>query len=130
MTDGAKIPSLDYYRKALHLLYTLFPSQGNVVVTTDDAGWVDAQPLFKDMYVLSSQDDPAFDMAVISQCRHKIFSIGTFGWWGAFLSDPGHNRSNIVIYPLPQMEPGSGKGFTNADYFPSHWTPLIMQELI
>jgi hypothetical protein len=63
-------------------------------------------------------------MAVISQCRHKILSIGTFGWWGAFMTDSGHNRSSAVIYPIPQMEKGSRAGFTKADYFPVHWTTL------
>ena len=121
---GIRIPPLDYYRRALRLLRTLFPAQAFVVVVaTDDPGWVRAQLLFRGMYVLSSHD-PAFDMAVISQCRHKIISIGTFGWWGAYLSDPGHNRSNAVIYPMPQLERGAGGGFTEADYFPAHWTRL------
>jgi galactoside 2-L-fucosyltransferase 1/2 len=119
-----KIPPLAYYRRALELLRELFQVQVHVaVVATDDPEWVGKQKIFEGMHVLSS-NDPAFDMAVISQCRHKILNIGTFGWWGAFLTDPGHNRSNAVIYPVPQLKSGSDAGLTENDYFPSHWTRL------
>jgi galactoside 2-L-fucosyltransferase 1/2 len=81
------------------------------------------------MHVLSSRDDPAFDMAVISQCKHKIISIGTFGWWGAFLADTGGNRSSAVIYPVPQMPRKLEAGFNNEDYFPPHWTSIDLRTL-
>ena len=124
MTDiGNVVPSLSYFHKALRMLYFLFPGQHAFVVVTDDPAWVKAQVLFEGMHLLHS-DDPLFDMAVISQCRHKIISIGTFGWWGAFLTDSGSNSSNAVIYPVPQMEGRYSSGMTYGDYFPQHWTAI------
>ena len=121
---GNVVPPLHYFRLAISLLQSLHPMQGQrFVVSSDDPGWVRASPLFLGMEVLSS-DDPSFDMAVISECQHKIISIGTFRWWGAFLNDPGHNRTSTVIYPLPQMEYMKELGFNNSDYFPHHWTSI------
>lgn len=124
MSDiGNVVPSLSYFHQALHMLHFLFPDPHVFVVVTDDPSWVKEQVLFEGMHLLHS-DDPLFDMAVISQCRHKIISIGTFGWWGAFLTDNGSNLSNTVIYPVPQMEGSHAGGMTYADYFPCHWTAI------
>jgi galactoside 2-L-fucosyltransferase 1/2 len=119
-------PPLRYYRMAMAELQRQFPSPAaqRYVVVTDDPEWVRAQPFFiaHTHALLSRREDPAFDMAVIARCRHKILSIGTFGWWGAFFTDPGHNRTQAVLYPTPQMRDAAG--FGNADYFPPHWTAL------
>ncbi len=101
---GYVVPPLHYFQLAISRLHSLFPEQGQCfVMSSDDSGWVRASPLFAGMEVLSSED-PSFDMAVISECQHKILSIGTFGWWGAFLNNRGDNQTSAVIYPLPQME--------------------------
>lgn len=123
---GNVVPPVHYFRLAIALLNTLAPPRQKphrFVVATDDPGWVKAQPVFSGMLVLNSED-LSFDMAVISECQHKILSIGTFGWWGAYLNDPGNNATNTVIYPLPQMESRLAWGFNNSDYFPSHWTSI------
>jgi galactoside 2-L-fucosyltransferase 1/2 len=121
---GNVVPPLHYFRLAISRLRSLHPRQEQrFVVSSDDPGWVRASPVFSGMEVLSS-DDPSFDMAVISECQHKIISIGTFGWWGAFLNDRGSNQTSSVIYPLPQMEYMKEWGFNNSDYFPPHWTSI------
>jgi galactoside 2-L-fucosyltransferase 1/2 len=121
---GNVVPPLHYFQLAISRLHSLFPEQSQrFVVSSDDPGWVRASPLFAGMQVLSSED-PSFDMAVISECQHKILSIGTFGWWGAFLNDKGDNQTSAVIYPLPQMEFMKAWGFNNSDYFPPHWTGI------
>jgi galactoside 2-L-fucosyltransferase 1/2 len=122
--EGNMPPPPAYYAQALDLLQSLRPGEEQAfVVVTDDPWWVQRQPVFDRMDVLSSKDI-AFDMAVISQCKHKILSIGTFGWWGAYLGDQGHNRTQTVIYPVPQMEGRLADGFSNEDYFPAHWVSL------
>ena len=127
------VPPIDYFRLAIHTLNLLFPpphphdengAARVFVVVTDDPLWVKQHPsLFKGMHILSSQR-PDFDMAVIAACQHKILSIGTFGWWGAFLSDSGNNQTSAVIYPTVQMVGAGAAGFNNSDYFPQHWTGI------
>jgi galactoside 2-L-fucosyltransferase 1/2 len=121
---GNVVPPVAYYELAIATLRRLRPADRlGFVVLSDDPAWVRAQAAFAGMRVLSS-DDASFDMAVMSHCRHKILSIGTFGWWGAFLGDAGHNRTATVLYPIPQMEGRLASGFSNEDYFPPHWTSV------
>jgi galactoside 2-L-fucosyltransferase 1/2 len=117
---GNVIPPVEYYKQAISLLKRIWPDEHVFVVLTDDPEWVKRQDIFKGAHHLSSPD-PAFDMAVISLCRHKILSIGTFGWWAAFLEDTGNNLTQSVIYPIPQMSAPLDEGFSNEDYFPPHW---------
>jgi hypothetical protein len=120
---GNVIAPLAYFQLAVAALRRRFRGRQAFVVVTDDPGWVRDHSFFGMMHVLSSGDQ-GFDMAVISECRHKILSIGTFGWWGAFLNDRGDNTTSAVIYPRLQMEGALAKGFLNADYFPPHWTGI------
>ena len=128
---GNVVPPVAYYQQAIRVLNSRFPSspwqKQDFVVVTDDMGWVENQDVFRGMAVLSSKD-PTFDMAVISACQHKIISVGTFGWWGAFLGDTTAGRNNnttsLVIYPTLQMEWPLSFGFNNSDYFPPHWTGI------
>lgn len=130
--DGSNaVPPLSYFRIAIRQLKIMFPPHHHekrtrrvFVVVTDDPPWVKQHPsLFKGMYIMSSQR-PDFDMAVIAACQHKILSVGTFGWWGAFLSDSGNNQTSAVIYPTVQMVGVGAAGFNNSDYFPQHWTGI------
>jgi hypothetical protein len=112
------VPPVSYFEMAVDLLKQLVPGDGHIfVLVTDAPAWVHGIPFFSGMYVLSS-DDPSFDMAVISECQHKILSIGTFGWWGAFLND---NSTSVVIYPALQFVAAESAGFYGSDYFPAHW---------
>ena len=121
---GNVVPPMTYYNSAMSLLRKLFPSPTHqFVIATDDLAWVQSQPEFSGMYTLMSED-PSFDMAVIAACKHKILSIGTFGWWGAYLGDTGDNRTSAVIYPVLQMAWPKASGFNNSDYFPPHWTGI------
>jgi galactoside 2-L-fucosyltransferase 1/2 len=131
VNDNANVvPPLLYFTLAIRTLNQLFPVRNNesrgFVVVTDDVTWVGQSELFANMSILSSVN-LGFDMAVISACQHKILSIGTFGWWGAFLGDNNNNNNNhtsAVIYPNLQMEGSAKDGFNNEDYFPSHWTGI------
>jgi hypothetical protein len=129
MDYGNVVPPIAYYEQALALLQELRPEEElKLVVLTDDLRWARAQQIFLRASILNS-DDVSFDMAIISQCKHRILSIGTFGWWGAYLGDIGHNKTNTIIYPLPQMEGRLAPGFSNEDYFPPHWTSLNYKAL-
>jgi hypothetical protein len=120
---GNVVPPLEYYKQAIALLQRIRPGEHVFAVLSDDLEWVKHHEIFKGAHHLQSAD-PAFDMAVISQCKHKILSIGTFGWWGAYLEDTGDNLTQSVIYPVPQMEGALEQGFNNEDYFPPHWISL------
>lgn len=123
--EGNVITPPSYFPVAMSVLRTLFPRQHQIfVIVTDDPQWAREQSCFHGMQMLNSVADAGFDMAVISACKHKILTIGTFGWMGAFIGDHHYqdNGTGIVVYPKAQMNSKQRTaGFKNEDYFPHHW---------
>ena len=65
------------------------------VVITDDRPY--CENLFsrrKDVLYTPASFDAGTDLATLSECDHAIITVGTYGWWGAFLL---HNRTGEVI---------------------------------
>jgi galactoside 2-L-fucosyltransferase 1/2 len=52
---------------------------------------------------------PAQDMAVLASCNHTIFTMGTFGWWSAYLA------GGLAIYN---------------NKYPPAWNPLYKKPLM
>lgn len=90
------------------------------VVVTDDPAWVKAHPSVFGHCVLSEGHDPGFDMALLSSATDTlVIGIGTFAWWGAFLS-----KARRVVYY------GGQAGFLTDQYkerdrMPSGWESLF-----
>ena len=88
---------VSYFEKALANLKLWESEALSCVVVTDDPGWVRSQPFFDGM-ALSEGQTPGKDMSILAACKHVVMSVGTFGWWGAYLkSVPG-----TVQYYIPR----------------------------
>lgn len=56
------------------------------IAGSDDMSWVKSNiPSFDTVYLEGNSG--AVDFAVLSMCEHTIFTVGTFGWWAAWLSN-------------------------------------------
>lgn len=65
-------------------------------------------------------DTPAIDMMVLASCNHSLISVGTFGWWSAWLAN-GH----VIYYKYPARENSKlASKFNYPDYYPPHWMAL------
>ena len=63
------------------------------------------------------------DLAILSLTDHVILSVGSYGWWGAYLSNS--SKRNVVYfsnYPLPNSEIAST--FISSDYYPPSWISI------
>ena len=109
---GGRAPNISYFARALSLL---LPRKAEVVVCTDDPAWVKAQPLFDGM-TLRAGAPAEEDLAILAACRHLIMSIGTFGWWAAYLRS---FDGETFYYAEPFV-----RRLDYREHFPSHWTPL------
>ena len=58
--------------------------------------------------------DYAFDMALLASCPNLIITIGTFGWWSAYLNE----KNGIIMYKAQVMTPVHQD---DRDFFPPHW---------
>jgi hypothetical protein len=116
LLDLSPVVPVSYYEKALRLI-----GQSRVAVCTDDVEWVKAQRVFENA-TISIGHDPGFDMALLAAATDSvIIGIGTFGWWGAYLSTAkrkifyriGYRGSDLLGYReddyIPYDQPGQGR---------------------
>ena len=73
-----------------------------------------------DNVVFSKESKPAVDMAILSMCNHTIITVGSFGWWGAWLANGTTIYYNNWPRPLSTLEYKTEK----KQYFPPHWIPI------
>ena len=108
-----------YFYKAMEMFKNKSEERVLFIVASDDQQWVLEHLQLKDTYV-STGRSAAEDMALLAACNDTIFSMGTFGWWAAFLTngrkvyfrDALLNHSNIAWhYPVN-------------DTFPPEWLAL------
>ncbi|XP_064597476.1 galactoside alpha-(1,2)-fucosyltransferase 2-like [Liolophura sinensis] len=60
------------------------------------------------------------DLAVMSLCQHAIMTVGTFGWWMAWLVN------GDTVYYSRRFLPGSrlSQQWNLSHHYPSHWIPM------
>ena len=89
-TDRARqqlVPDAAYFDKAMRYIRAKRAVRGVCfLVASDDVDWCHSQPVFHALDVYIDNDTrPGVSMAMLSQCQDHVISVGTFGWWGAWL---------------------------------------------
>jgi hypothetical protein len=116
------VAPVSFYENAFKLL-----GSNRVAVCTDDVAWVLGQEVFRNASV-SINHGVGFDMALLAAATDTvIFGIGTFGWWGAYLS----KAKRKIFYPH-QMNPqmAAAYGYRELDFIPynvtgqGEWIPV------
>ena len=116
---GYTNPGPTYIQKAMALFRKKFKNAFFVVVS-DDIPWCEAVLIPQDL-VFSKFDNPIIDLTLLSMCDHVIMTIGTFGWWGAWLA------GGEVIYLSDWPRPGSWLdlyGVVKEEFFKPGWIGL------
>jgi len=70
--------------------------------------------------VFSEDQVPEVDLAILSSCNHTIMTVGTYGWWGAYLA--GGLTTYLRNFPAKNGELYSG--FSRQDHFLPEWVGL------
>jgi hypothetical protein len=105
---GHSVAPLHYYEQALRML-----NPGPIAVCTDDPEWVQQQPIFRNASV-SIDHDPGFDMALLAAASDTVvIGVGTFAWWGAYLS----KARRKLFYPV-QFTLGEADRYSERDFIP------------
>jgi galactoside 2-L-fucosyltransferase 1/2 len=118
---GGRDPGVGYYETALAMLRKTLDGNFTVVVCTDDPQWVRAQRIFDGMYIRDGTDPPFVDMGILAACRHMIMSIGTFGWWAAYLRP---EIGETFYYAEPFM-----REMNYDEHFLNFWTAISDQDI-
>jgi galactoside 2-L-fucosyltransferase 1/2 len=116
--DYGHQPASDEYllRTVLHLQTEHEPVV--FVVLSNDIAY--CKELFREenFIFMDHHDKAQVDMAILTLMDYLILSVGTFGWWGAYLSDA---REVHYYRDWPRNGSEMQKGITPQDYFPHYW---------
>lgn len=113
LADGSVVVPLAYYEAALRRIGT-----SRVAVCTDDPAWVRRQPLFA--HATLCPPDTGLGMALMVAATEAVaIGMGTFGWWGAYLSEA---RRKYIYHR--QYWGAIAAGYNASDYIPPTWIRL------
>ncbi|ELU10167.1 hypothetical protein CAPTEDRAFT_93240 [Capitella teleta] len=113
---------LVYIQKAMQFYEDRFQHVVFVLVS-DDHSWCEKnfrQLLDRGQACLPPDRSAIQDLCVLSLCNNSIVTVGSFGWWSAFLA------GGQVVYfdKWPRRDSEIASHFNRADYFPPHWVGL------
>lgn len=117
---GNIVASVGYINKAMELFREQY-NNAFFVVVSDDIKWCRENIVARDV-IFSDFKEPVIDLAIMTLCDHMIITVGTFGWWGAWLG-----RGGKVIYLKDFPLVGSwldAFGMYKEDYYPLDWVGL------
>ena len=121
-----RIPTEQYFKNAMQHFEDKFFNVGFVIVS-DDVNWCNQQDfLKKDNVHIVSVNPPALDLALLIECDHMILSVGTFGWWGAYLGADARVGGECVYYDSEFVEDSVANigNVQVANYYPPNWISL------
>ncbi|XP_067653293.1 galactoside alpha-(1,2)-fucosyltransferase 2-like [Haliotis asinina] len=122
MVSGRKsgyVPApLSYIQKAVAHMKTKFHNP-LFLIATDDKNWCRQNVVSPDI-ILMENSDPFVDFATLTLCDHMIMTVGTYGWWAAWLGN------GYAVYYRDFPRPGSvlARNLIKEDHFLPHWVPL------
>lgn len=122
---GYTVATPDYFRSAMWYFAERYQNV-QFVVCSDNMEWChDNLPSAADIgsnvnIVFSENRSPEIDLAILAHCNHTIMSVGTFGWWAAWLA----NGSTIYYADWPRPFSKLEYHVNKDDYFPKHWIPM------
>ena len=115
---GFSVAGLGYINKAMSYFNTKL-NDPLFIVLSDDKRWCKSN-LNRNNTVISPFNKVYEDLALMTLCDHAIITSGTFGWWGAWLSN-----GNVVYYKdYPRPNSWLRTQFDLHDYYPPSWVGL------
>lgn len=118
---GYNVASLDYIRKAMQYFNARY-HRILYIVCSNDMGWSKKYLTGTNIYFVEGHEREV-DMALLASCNHTVMTVGTFGWWAAWLAN-----GEVTHYRYPaargsQLQKAFSKDMT--DYFYPHWIPML-----
>jgi len=108
----------EYFVKAMQYFRRRY-SRVQFVVCSDDIGWA-KDNVIGDHVLYSEGHKDYEDLAILSHCDHVIISVGSFGWWAAWLA----NGTTIYYDNWPKEYSKLEYHVNKKTYFPPEWIPM------
>ena len=114
-----RVASEAYLRKAMNYFRARHDGV-HFIVCSDTIDWCEETLRGQNDVSFSYSRNPVDDLALLSLCNHTVMTVGTFGWWAAWLAGgttvyyPDHLYESTQMYTDLKVE----------DYFPPDWIPM------
>nr|XP_045582857.1 galactoside alpha-(1,2)-fucosyltransferase 2-like isoform X2 [Procambarus clarkii] len=90
---GASLPDQVYFDRAMQYYRNKFPGKAVFIVASDDMVFIKSKlEKYKDV-IFSPGTSHIMDLAILTSCNHSIVTMGSFGFWSAYLT------GGEVVYP-------------------------------
>jgi len=122
---GYTVATPDYFQSAMKYFAKNY-HHIQFVVCSDDINWCHnnlpaAGDIGSNVNIVFSESGSAnVDLAILAHCNHAIISVGSFGWWAAWLA----NGTTIYYADWPRPFSKLEYHVNKDDYFPKHWIPM------
>ncbi|CAC5413513.1 FUT1_2 [Mytilus coruscus] len=121
---GYNVASKAYLQKAFDHFRSKYKNCLFLVFTgtnKEDIKWRDENVHGQDVLKVAANDRNV-DMCALTKCDHTIITVGSFGWWAAWLS----NGTTIYFKDIAQENSSLRKDFSAdmTDFFPDDWIGL------
>ena len=125
-TEHLRFPPSVFFKRAMYH-FRLKNTATLFLVVSNDPTWCLEQSFFQmsDVFVVTEKHEQSVYMAILARCDHIVLTVGTFGWWSAFLG--ADIRGGEVVYydSVFDMHHPINKGnVVPEDYYPVGWTAL------
>ena len=117
--NGHRVANTTYISRAMHYFRHQYAS-AVFVVCSDDISWCKRHIRGPDVYFPSGVHSAIHDITLLTLCNVTIITVGTFGWWAAYLA------GGDAVYFRGQFAPGSrlDRGVNNEDFYLPTWTGM------
>ena len=88
-------------------------------VASEEQNWYRKQ-FHQANVVMSNMTSYLEDFVLMQSCDHMVMTVGTFGWWAAWMTS---HRGGDVMYYRDPFTVGSSMyhHFNRRSHFPGHW---------
>ncbi|XP_046347134.1 galactoside alpha-(1,2)-fucosyltransferase 1-like [Haliotis rufescens] len=115
---GYTTAPLSYIRKAVAHMKLKFINP-LFLIATDDVDWCYKHLTAPDIVIMHNMNEYV-DFAAMTMCDHMIMTVGTFGWWAAWLID-GYT---VYYNGYPLTGTAISIGFEKGDFYMPKWVPM------
>ena len=119
---GYAVATKEFFSNATKYFVDKYGKDILFIVASDDRWWCQETIDFNGAFARFSTGESALeDMTILRMCDHHVVSVGSFGWWSAWL---GHGE---VVYYKNFPTPGSNhaKNHNPVDYYIPNWVPMV-----
>jgi len=122
---GYSIATPDYFTAAMQLYQNRFPRERLLyILATDDEKWCRNNFPYKfsgkSPIVHTAAGPDVQNLAVLAACNHTIITVGSFGWWAAWLS----NGITVYYKNFPRFNSSLADEYVHEDYYPDKWIAI------